>query len=99
MRNAITQVNVDVTPKIRQGDAIYCEIDAGAGTPGRLVKGGVIKLPPGGSYQVNFQLQDGDVPGLQFDPNNPFSSDSNGCPTGLGNNGQFQPQIPAVGRN
>jgi hypothetical protein len=86
-------LTVDVTPKIVVGSEVICEVDAAAGTPHKYVKGGLIKLPPGGAYTITFQLQSGDVPNLQFDTNNPFWSDST-CPSGPCNDGQLNPNIP-----
>jgi hypothetical protein len=51
-----TTVNVEVTPKLKQGNETYCEIDAAPGS-GHFVKGGIIKLPTTGTeYEVNFKL-------------------------------------------
>ena len=86
-------LTVDITPKIVVGSEVICEVDAAAGTPHRYVKGGLIKLPPGGTYTITFQLQTGDVPNLQFDTGNPFWSD-NTCPTMAVNNGQLSPNVP-----
>lgn len=44
-------LTVDVTPKIVVGSEVICEVDAAAGTPHKYVKGGLIKLPPGGPTQ------------------------------------------------
>jgi len=84
---AAQTVNVAVIPKIRQGNNVYCEITRGQGTGDSRVKGGVIKLPAGASYTVNFELQAGDIPNLAWSPDNAgsctaFWSDANGCPIG-----------------
>lgn len=94
-----TPVNVEVTPKLVQGNTVVCEIDPAPGTPARYVRGGVIKLPPNAAgYQLNFELQPGDVPGLLFDggPNGAFWCDQNSCPGGPMNNSNNQLQNPHV---
>ena len=54
-----TTVNVEVTPKLKQGGESYCEIDAASGS-GHFVKGGIIKLDKSGAeYEVNFKLMSG----------------------------------------
>lgn len=87
------QVDVTVTPRIRQNKQVYCEIDA-AGSSNKNVKGGVIKLPDEEQdYQLTFNLEDGDVPGLEFAAA-PFSSDGAGCPAAGSNDPQFSaPQV------
>jgi hypothetical protein len=51
-----TTVNVEVTPKLKQGSETYCEIDAASGS-GQFVKGGIIKLRKSGAgYEVKFKL-------------------------------------------
>lgn len=52
-----TTVDVIVTPQIRQGNDVYCEIDPAGGGSARYVKGGIIKLRSGGTYDVNFTIQ------------------------------------------
>jgi len=86
-------LTVDVTPKIVVGSEVICEVDPAAGTPHRYVKGGLIKLPSGGTYSITFQLMPGDVPNLQFDTADPFWS-ANTCPNAAGNDGQLSPQAP-----
>ena len=94
VKTASVAIGVDVTPKLQQGNSIFCEIDPSPGTPGRFVKGGAIKLPAGGQYDLTFNLQPGDVPGLQFDDNDPFCSDRSNCPAPGANDGQYSnPQV------
>lgn len=83
-----TRVVVDITPMLRNGGTVYCEVDPAPGS-GRYVKGGVIKLPRGATYDVEFRIQPGEVEGLQFDPEAPFWSAANACPGAAGNDGQF----------
>ena len=86
---------VDITPKIVVGNEVFCEIDPGPGTPHKYVKGGVIKFPVAGQpYTATFQIMPGDVPNLQFDPDDPFWSSATGCPTASENDPQLQPQVP-----
>ena len=97
-----TNVEVEVTPKLIQGPMVVCEIDPGPGSGGK-VKGGVIKLRRGADYQIVFELQDGDVPGLQFAQggSNAFWCDINTCPTSAGNNSNGQltnPTVDSTGR-
>jgi hypothetical protein len=92
-------VNVDVIPKIRQGNSVYCEITAGTQTGANRVKGGIIKLPAGGPYTVNFDLQAGDVPNLSWSTDasggcNAFWSAAGGCPSANGQDPQVT-QSPA----
>jgi len=95
-KTARVQVDVDVTPVVPQGSSVLCEIDPSHGTPGRFVKGGFIKLPAGGQYEVIFHLQEGDVPGLEFDTSDPFCSDSNTCPALGAHDGQYSnPRVTA----
>jgi hypothetical protein len=57
MSPTTTAVNVSVTPKVKQGDKVYCEIDRGPHTSSQHVKGGIIKLPRSGeTYEVNFAI-------------------------------------------
>lgn len=76
-------VLVNVTPVIPDGTA--CEIDPGNGASNAFVHGGVIKLHGNPSFQVEFQLQAGEAPGLKFntsDPvNGPIWSSKSQCPT------------------
>ena len=91
-------IEVHVTPELQQGSTVFCEIDRAPGTPGHLVKGGAIKLPPGGQYEINFVLQPGQVPGLQFDANDPFCADANNCPVPGDNNAQYSsPRVDPAG--
>jgi hypothetical protein len=92
-----TDVAVDVTPKLVQGNTVVCEIDAGSGAGGK-VKGGIIKLQRGNYYQLVFVLQQGDVPGLQFTQggSNAFWCDMNSCPTASSNNSNNQLSNPTV---
>jgi hypothetical protein len=91
-----TDVAVDVTPKLVQGNTVVCEIDGGPGAGGK-VKGGIIKLKSG-SYQIAFTLQPGDLPGLQFvqGGGNAFWCDTNSCPTVSSNNSNNQLSNPQV---
>ena len=95
---ATATVNVDVIPKIKQGNNVYCEISPGNGTGANNVKGGVIKLPnTGTAYTVNFNLvADQAVPNLAWSTSagqcNGFWSNGNACPPG---NGQ-DPQVTAA---
>lgn len=82
-------IKVQVTPLLRQGTSVYCDIDAAPGTPGKFVKGGNIKLPAGGEYDLTFELQPGNVSGLQFNSSDPFCSDSNNCPQMGQQNSQY----------
>lgn len=87
------RVTVTVSPQIDDAEWVYCEIDPD-GPANKYVKGGVIKLPkPGQTYELTFQLEDGDIPGLEFD-DPPFSSDSSKCPDQGDNDAQFSnPQV------
>jgi hypothetical protein len=96
MKTERTGINVYVTPELQQGDAVFCEIDRAPGTPGHFVRGGAVKLPAGGQYEINFILQTGQVPGLEFDANDPFCSDPNTCPAPGQNDGQYtNPRVTA----
>jgi len=88
-KTARVPINVDVTPMLRNGNSIFCEIDPTPGTPRRFVKGGFIKLPRGGQYEIIFHLMAGDVGPLQFDTEDPFCSDSSTCPALGAQNGQY----------
>lgn len=89
-------VSVDVTPMLQQGNEIFCEIDPSQGTPGKFVKGGVIKLPAGGQFDLTYNLKAGDIPGLQFDAADPFCSDASTCPAPGAQNGQYaNPRVTA----
>lgn len=73
-------VAVDVTPVF--GNGSVCQIDPGDGPSHAFVHGGIINLHGNPSYQVTWQLQQGNSPGLQFDTSNPIWSDQSGCPSG-----------------
>ena len=78
-------VNVEVTPKIVQGNNVYCEITRGQGTGENRVTGGVIKLSGTGPSTLNFALQAGDVSNLSWATDqsgncNGFWSNANVCP-------------------
>lgn len=94
-------ITIDVTPKLvqntAQGTLVLCEIDQSGGGNSN-VKGGLIKLRRGSDYQLTFQIQPGDVPGLQFDQgaNGAFWCDMDSCPGGPGNNSQGQLNNPRV---
>ena len=82
-------VNVDVVPKIKQANNVYCEISKGQNTSPTNVKGGVIKLPKKGTaYTVNFNLvADTAVPNLGWGTTNAgqcngFWSKGAACPPG-----------------
>jgi hypothetical protein len=96
MKDARDPVRVAVTPTLVQGGTVVCEIDGGPGAGGK-VKGGIIKLK-GGPYQLMFEIQTGDVPGLQFDKGagGAFWCDMDSCPAGLGNNSNGQLSNPVV---
>ena len=86
-------VSIKVIPQLQQETEVFCEIEPD-GAAHQYVKGGVIKLKKQGQqYDLTFELEDGDVPGLEFtDP--PFSSSASGCPSGGSNDGQFtNPQV------
>jgi hypothetical protein len=89
MKTARTAIKVYVTPQLQQEDAVFCEINRPSGTPARFLRGGVVKLPPGGHYEINFILREGEVAGLEFDANDPFCSDPNTCPAPGMNDPQF----------
>jgi hypothetical protein len=97
-------VNVDVKPKIKQGNSVYCEIYRGQNTGENNVKGGVIKLPDTGTvYTVNFNLvADPDVPNVSWSANgdqcNGFWSNGNACPTASGQDPQIT-QAPSISTN
>jgi hypothetical protein len=94
-----TGLTIDVTPEMVVGNSVICDISPAQGTPPRYCKGGIIKLPVAGQpYAITFQLIAGNVPGLQFAPNDPFWSLQGSCPTG-GNDPQFQPQTPCNSTN
>jgi hypothetical protein len=73
-------VTVDVTPIF--GNGTVCQIDAGDGPSHSFVHGGVINLHGNPSFDVTWQLQPGDSPGLGFDTANPIWSSQAGCPSG-----------------
>lgn len=91
-------VTIEVTPKLVQGTTVVCEIDPAPGSNAH-VKGGVVKLKKDDSYQLIFEIQPGDVPGVQFDQgaNGAIWCEMNSCPAAPGNNSSGQVKNPRVG--
>jgi hypothetical protein len=89
-------INVRVTPLAQQGNETVCAIEAGDPSSANYVKGGVVVLNPPGQYDLVFQLDDTNFPGLQFDGGDPFWCSANSCPQGPSNNPHFgNPHVPS----
>lgn len=84
MRQGVT---VDVTPVF--DDGTVCEIVAGDGPSHAFVHGGIINLHGNSEFEVTWNLQPGDSPGLAFDSKDPIWSSQEGCPGGSCNDPQF----------
>lgn len=102
-------VSIRVTPLFSQGNQVVCAVDA----PTANQKGGMINLPRGGSYTLEFQLQAGSKPELQnlrfrsIPPNDPTSTDGTNafwckdddCPSpGQMHTGYSNPRLASNGR-
>lgn len=83
-------VNIKVTPLVIDGLDAVCRIEPMGSADETYVDAGLITLPPGPPVELNFHLQDGNYPGLQFDSNNPWSSRRRECPAPTANDvGKF----------
>ena len=90
-----TLVKVKVKPLIRQGNDTICSIEPGDPASEAYVQGGVINLQPSGTFDLSFEIVDGDVQGLEFD-GDPFWCTSHACPGGPAQNQYFQnPHVSA----
>jgi hypothetical protein len=89
-------VSVLVTPLLQDGNEMVCAIEAADGASKNYVKGGVVILNPPGDYDLVFELDDTNFPGLQFDGNDPFWCSANSCPRGPSSSSHFgNPHVPS----
>lgn len=79
-------VEIIVTPIVQSDDNVACEINAAAGSSSN-VKGGMVKLKNGKSYQLQFELPAANSLGLIFPSagEDAFWCCTTECPTEAGN--------------
>lgn len=88
---SLVSVDLEITPLKKHGKELVCAIN------GSIVNGGVIELDSSNTYTLNFQLLDGNAPGLNFatETDYPFCSITDDCPK----KGDQIDQFPSVTSN
>ena len=93
---SIGTINVRVTPLLQDGNDMVCAIEAADAASQSYVKGGVVVINPAGDYDLVFELDNQNFPGLEFDATDPFWCAANNCPRGPANDSHFQnPHVPS----
>lgn len=103
MKTERNSMGIELTPVLQIGNTVVCEVDpkAGGGGSGK-VKGGVINLKKRDSYQLEFEIKDGNPPNLKFAPagDDAFWCGTGTCPTSKGNGSGgvlYNPTVTASG--